>query len=171
MNIRPAQIADASAIASLLNVSYRGDTSRAGWTTEADLLDGLRTTPQEITALILGIDSLFLLACEEAKLIGCIHLSKQNNTAHFGMFSIAPTRQNCGLGKQLLLAAENWAQQHWQSHQYKMLVITQRAELIAYYERRGYRRTSTSHPFPRNPVLWTPKVDGLVLEEMEKRLT
>ena len=42
-DLLPATVQDAPEIAILVNSAYRGDSSRQGWTTEADLLDGTRT--------------------------------------------------------------------------------------------------------------------------------
>jgi hypothetical protein len=52
-----------------------------------------------------------------------------------------------------------------------MSVIACRNELIAFYQRRGYRRTGVSKAFPVNPELWTPKVAELRLEILEKVLS
>ncbi|NBP08302.1 MAG: GNAT family N-acetyltransferase, partial [Gammaproteobacteria bacterium] len=50
--VRVASIDDAAALAALVNSAYRGDGSRAGWTTEADLLGGQRTDPQALEEFI-----------------------------------------------------------------------------------------------------------------------
>ena len=84
------------------------------------------------------------------------------------MFTIRPTQQGQGYGKQLLAAAEAWALREWHIERWEMCVITLRHELIAFYLRRGYRRTGLHQPFPLNPTLWTPKVDGLEFEVLEK---
>ena len=40
--MRVASAADAPALVDLINSAYRGESSKAGWTTEADLLGGQR---------------------------------------------------------------------------------------------------------------------------------
>jgi len=168
LSFRRATIQDAQAITDLVNSAYRGETSKQGWTTEADLLDGLRTTPQEIRQLITGQDSILLLCYRDAMLAGSVHIQKQGNQAYIGMFVVRPDMQGAGIGKQLLEEAETLARKAWEVNSYVMLVIIFRHELIAFYERRGYRRTGQLSEFPVNPALWMPKVSGLKMELMEK---
>jgi hypothetical protein len=54
--IRTATVDDAQEIAALVNSCYRGDSSRAGWTTEADLLGGTRTYSNDIERLMTAGD-------------------------------------------------------------------------------------------------------------------
>jgi len=168
LSFRRATVEDTQAIADLVNCAYRGETSRQGWTTEADLLDGLRTTPQEITQLIAAQDSFLLLCHQDAMLVGSVHVEKQGVQAYIGMFVVRPDIQGAGIGKRLLNEAETLAVKEWGANSFIMIVITSRHELIAFYERRGYRRTGEFSEFPVNPALWTPKVGGLKMERMEK---
>ena len=166
-----AEKLDAGQIAALINSAYRGESSHQGWTTEADLLAGLRTDPEEILRLILSDDSMFLLCKAEAELVGLVHLQKQAEQVCLGMLAVSPLLQGRGIGKQLLAAAEKAAQETWGVSKSVMSVIACRNELIAFYERRGYRRTGVSKTFPVNPELWIPKVAGLRLEMLEKALS
>lgn len=161
---------DAGPIAALVNSAYRGESSRQGWTTEADLLAGLRTDTEEILRLISSEDSMFLLCKAEAELIGSVHLQKQAEQVCLGMLAVSPALQERDIGKQLLAAAELAAQETWAVNKAVMTVIACRNELIAFYQRRGYRRTGVSKAFPVNPGLWTPKVTDLRLEILEKIL-
>src|SRR5690625_7214253 len=43
---RHATVDDIDAVVALVTSAYRGEASRAGWTTEADLLDGPRIDPE-----------------------------------------------------------------------------------------------------------------------------
>lgn len=114
MNIfRKAIVTDVDAIAQLVNSAYRGESSRAGWTTEADFLDGLRTSADEIQQLIAAESTIILLCLNDAALMGSICIEKAQGAAHIGMFVVNPTSQGQGIGKQLLAAAENLAQQTW----------------------------------------------------------
>lgn len=167
---RRAEPADADELAELINSAYRGDTSRLGWTTEADLLDGRRTSAEEIRALIAADDSLILQCRQHQELLGSVHLQKIADTARIGMLTVKPVNQGLGVGKQLLQIAECEAVRFWAVTRLTMAVIPCRAELIAYYQRRGYRRTGTTMPFPQNPNLWQAKVSGLTLELLEKCL-
>ena len=170
LSIAKAEKRHAGQIAALVNSAYRGESSKQGWTTEADLLAGRRTDTEEILQLITTDASMFLLCKAEAGLIGSVHLQKQNEQLCLGMFAVSPFLQGRGIGKQLLLAAEQAAQEAWGVDKSMMSVIASRSELIAFYERRGYRRIGVSKPFPVNPQLWMPKVADLRLEMLEKVL-
>ncbi len=170
LSIAKAEKHHAEQIAALVNSAYRGESSKQGWTTEADLLAGRRTDTEEILHLITAENSMFLLCRAEAELIGSVHLQKLNARVCLGMFAVRPLLQGRGVGKQLLLAAEQAAQETWAVDKAIMSVIACRMELIAFYERRGYRRIGVSEPFPVNPQLWTPKVADLRLELLEKVL-
>lgn len=163
-----AEPQDAEQLAALINSAYRGEASKQGWTTEADLLDGYRTNTAELARLLASDDSMILLCKNSEELIGSVHLQKNEEKVYFGMLAVRPTLQGRGIGKQLLLAAELAAQQIWSVSTFVMAVITSRHELIAFYERRGYRRTGSINDFPLNPALWTAKVSGLQLELLEK---
>jgi len=165
-----AEKQDAGQIAALVNAAYRGEPSKQGWTTEADLLTGCRTDTEEILRLISSDDSMFLLCRAEAELIGSVHLQRQGEQVCLGMLAVSPPIQGRGIGKQLLEAAEQAAQETWSVNKSVMTVISCRNELLAFYERRGYRRTGVSKAFPVNPELWLPKVADLRLEMLEKAL-
>lgn len=169
-SITRAEKQDAGRIADLVNSAYRGKISRQGWTTEADLVGGRRTETDEIEQLIAADDSIFLLCKVEAQLIGSVHLQRQEDQVYLGMLAVSPPLQGRGVGRQLLFAAEQTAQRTWSVNKLLMSVIEGRSELIAFYERNGYRRTGVSKAFPLRPELWTPKVDGLRLEMLEKIL-
>ena len=166
-----AQATDAEALVALINSAYRGEASRQGWTTEADLLEGRRTDVEDILNLLQQADS-YLLLCrgEEGQLLGSVLLQYVDTEVQIGMLAVRPAAQGVGIGKQLLAAAEAFAQQAWEVERLVMSVISVRQELIAFYQRRGYRRTGIDKPFPQNPALWTPRLESLRLEILEKRL-
>ncbi len=161
----------AEAISNLVNSAYRGDSSRAGWTTEADLLEGQRTDESDVRALIEADDSMILLCLRDDEIVGSVHLKKvDEETAYLGMFVVNPGLQGAGIGKQFLQAAETSARQAWGISKMTMTVITLRHELIAFYERRGYRRTGQFIPFPAESGASVPRVANLRLEKLEKDL-
>lgn len=170
-SFRHALKSDASAIAVLVNSAYRGDSSRAGWTTEADLLTGTRINAEEVMQLIEADDSVVLLCLQDVHIIGCVHLEKTGDAAYLGMFVVQPTRQGGGIGKQFMQAAEAEVQALWGVKKMWMSVISVRAELIAYYERRGYARTGRFKPFPAEIGDEFRLVKDLQFEEMEKQLS
>ena len=171
MDIRTATLADIPAIAALVNAAYRGESSRAGWTTEADLLDGQRVDIEGLAATIATPDNVILVFGEPQEPVGCVHLQRQGNDCYLGMLTIRPTAQGAGLGSWLLEAAERWAAVHWSSRSMHMTVIEQRAALIAWYERRGYHRTGEQRPFPYgDPRFGLPRRDDLAFDVLRKPL-
>jgi GNAT superfamily N-acetyltransferase len=168
---RVATGADAPAVAALVNSAYRGESSKAGWTTEADLLGGQRVDAARLVETIATPGNVILLFEAEGSLLGCVHLERTGDDCYLGMLTIKPTSQAGGLGRQLLEAAEQWAIEHWSSRIMHMTVITQRAELIAWYERRGYRRTGERKPFPYGDDRFgLPRRDDLVFDVLRKPL-
>ena len=168
---RAAAVNDIDAVVALVNAAYRGDSSRQGWTTEADLLDGQRTDHDEVRDMIQQPESMVLLCLDGDALIGTTHLKRAGTAAELGMFTIRPGLQGRGFGTRFLAEAERVARECWGVAAMRMTVISRRSELIAYYERRGYRRTGQYREFPRHhPRYGIPKVDDLVLEVLEKHL-
>lgn len=155
--IIPATTKDADDIAKLVNSAYRGDSSRKGWTTEADLLDGTRTDPSVIKELIEKPDITILKYSEDDTLIGCVELHKMGTEMYLGMLTVKPDLQGTGIGKKLLEAAEAEARtQH--CLKVTMTVISVRQELIDWYKRHGYTDTGKRKPFSFNdPRFGIPK--------------
>ncbi|WP_329741042.1 GNAT family N-acetyltransferase [Dyella sp. A6] len=168
---RVADAADVPAIVALVESAYRGDSGRRGWTTESDLLDGQRTDAADVAATLGRPDSLILLAEQGGKLLASCHVERLPEAGYFGMFAVDPSQQGSGLGKTVLAEAERLARERWQCRAMHMTVIEQRAELIAWYERRGYRRTGQYKPFPYGDERFgIPLRDDLRFELLVKEL-
>jgi ribosomal protein S18 acetylase RimI-like enzyme len=170
LQFRQAAACDAVQIADLVNSGYRGEASRAGWTTEADYLVGQRTDASEVLALIDRRDAVILLCFINSTLVGSVQLELTGDAAYLGMFVIKPDLQGQGLGKRFMQAAEDYVKEEWRVAKVRMTVITLRHELIAYYKRRGYRRTGIFKPFPIEDKRSTALVDELKFEVLEKEL-
>ena len=171
MQLRPATLADAPALVALVESAYRGDASRVGWTTEADLLDGHRTDVDDVRGCIQRPRSVVLLAELDGALVACAHVADEGGAGAFGMFAVTPGRQGGGLGKRMLAEAERVARDDWQLPVMRMSVIDLRAELIAYYARRGYARTGIYKPFPYGDErCGLPRRPDLRFEILEKPL-
>jgi GNAT superfamily N-acetyltransferase len=169
---RAAIAADAPALVALVNSAYRGDSSKAGWTTEADLLDGQRIDVERLAETIAAADNVVLLHERDDVLLGCVHLERTGDDCHLGMLTVRPGLQGAGLGRHLLEAAERWAIQHWSTRSMYMRVIAQRVELIGWYARRGYRPTGERKPFPYGDERFgLPRRADLVFEVLSKNLS
>ena len=171
LHYRRADTRDVAAIVALVESAYRGDVSRQGWTTEADLLDGQRTDPEGVRALIEAPDSRIVLAGNEAGLLASAHLERHGDWAYFGMFAVRPDLQGGGIGNEVLTGCERIARHEWGCREMRMTVISARPELIAWYERRGYRATGETRPFPYgDPRFGLPKRDDLEFIVLAKPL-
>ena len=172
LNFRLANHADIPALIELVESAYRGDASRAGWTTEADMLDGQRIDAENLQKSLDALDSRIIVAEKDGELLACCHLEKQgNDAAYFGMFSVRPGQQGAGIGKLLLAEAERQARDDFQCPRMDMTVIDIRDSLIEFYERRGYVRTGIHKPFPYGDERFgIPKRDDLRFEVLSKDL-
>ncbi|WP_030321869.1 GNAT family N-acetyltransferase [Streptomyces sp. NRRL B-3229] len=148
LTFRDATDADVDTLVALVESAYRGDDSRAGWTTEADILEGQRTDPEGVLAVIKSPDSRLLTVERDGRVVACCQLEHRGSYAYFGMFAVSPALQGGGLGKVVIAQAERLAVETWGVTEMHMTVISVRDELIAWYERRGYRRTGRMTPFP-----------------------
>ena len=168
---RDATAAEVDAIVVLVTSAYRGEASRAGWTTEADLLDGNRIDPEVLRGDIERPRSRVLLASQGGELVACAHVAIEDGAGYFGMFAVRPVLQGGGVGKAVLAEAERVARVDWGLPVLRMTVIDVREDLIAWYERRGYSRTGIKKPFPAvDPRFGIPKRDDLRFEVLEKPL-
>lgn len=146
--LRPATADDVPALVALVNSAYRGDSSRAGWTTEADLLGGIRIDQERLAATIASEGQVVLVHEEDGAIVACVNLARRQGHCYLGMLTTKPTLQARGTGRRMLELAEAWAAEHWQSPEVRMTVIVQREPLVAWYERRGYVKTGETVPFP-----------------------
>lgn len=149
---RPATDDDVPAVVALVQSAYRGDASRAGWTTEADLLEGQRTDDAMVRALLAAPGSTVLVLAEgpaeDGPLLACCHLQERpDGSCYVGMLAVRPDAQSRGLGRAMLGAAEARARAAG-ARRLEMTVIAQRADLIAWYERLGFVDTGERSPFP-----------------------
>ncbi len=169
--IIPATLFDAEAISRLVNSAYRGDSSRLGWTTEADLLDGTRTDAAAISSAIDDPGTTMLKHVEGVEITGCVELVRHGDSMYLGMLTVKPGIQGRGLGKSILMAAEAYARAAGCTSVH-MTVISLREELIAWYIRRGYRLTAQKKPFDfDDPRFGLPKrpLEFVVLEKVLDR--
>lgn len=147
--IRAATAADIPGLHALVESAFRGDSARAGWTHEADLLDGQRTDPAALADAIADPDRMILIAVDGDAMVGCVEVKRAGmGRSMLGLLSVRPNRQATGLGRRLVAAAEARARADHGATRMEMTVIAARGELIAWYERQGYVRTGETRPFP-----------------------
>lgn len=192
--LRQAEVQDIDALEQLLNRCYR---QAEGWTNEADLVGGIRTTRDELLTVIADPKHYVFIypktttgnrdGEETGELLGCIAVdikddagineNTNNKKAYIGMFAVLPELQGHGVGHQILQAAETFAQRHLQSNtqaldknpaRLTMSILSHRPELLAYYKRRGYQLNGNSMPFPVDGNNGEPKRQDLELLELEK---
>ena len=165
--ITKATIEDIEALNKLVQSAYRGESSKKGWTSEADLLGGIRTSEKSLLDTIQTPKTFIFKYSESGEILGCVMLAEKENTVYLGMLTVSPDLQGGGIGKKLLQYAEIFALEKGIS-KIEMTVISVRSELIAWYERHGYVRTGETKPFPMNdPSFGEPKqhLEFIVLEK------
>lgn len=163
--LEKARYDQAQAISNLVNLTYRGET---GWTKETQIIQGDRTNRQEIEIILSKPNAHFLVVNYPQALAACIYVAKEQAHAYIGFFSVHPGLQGKGLGKHVLEQAETFAQRTMGVQKFVMFVVSQRPELIAFYERRGYLRTGRVEAYPLDLGIGVPKVSGLTIEYLEK---
>ena len=170
LNIAIATITDIPAINRLLNSAYRGETSKQGWTTEADLIAGeTRTDEADLKQVMEQEDSVFLkYTNEQHQITGCVNLQQYEDKLYLGMLSVEPQLQGGGIGKQLMQAAEEYAKALHCTAIY-MSVISVRTELVQWYERHGYKDTGERHPFVGDELIGR-QLQPLEFMMMEKKI-
>ena len=160
---------DIGALVVLMDSAYRGENSKRGWTSEADLFIGNKRTDEvTVEKLIRRPGSVFLKYASDEKIEGCVYLHKKENRLYLGMFSVSPSAQGKGIGKKMLAAADQYAREQRCSSIF-MTVITVREELIVWYEKNGYQKTGETLPFPVDERFGIP-TQPLHMLVLEKRL-
>lgn len=159
MSIIPATLTDVPELVVLINSAYRGESSKKGWTTEANLIGGQRIDDEGLTEQMSDPDATILKYTNpNGQITGCVYLQKRGEKLYLGMLTVSPTLQANGLGRRLLQAAEDYARSILY-HTITMTVITTRTELLEWYERRGYAKTGEVIPLnitERNGILNQP---------------
>lgn len=172
MKLAVATGEDVPSLLALVQGAYRGENARQGWTHEADLLDGQRTDAAALASVIASENDRILLAFDRDMLVGCIQLTSVGaGRSYLGLLAVDPLRQAGGIGRMLIHAAETTAAELFGATSIEMTVIRQRAELIAYYVRRGYRVTGESRVFPYGDTRFgAPRVTDLDFAVLVKTL-
>lgn len=170
VTIREALPDDAPAMAVVVEAAYRGE---GGWTTEAHLVEGARSSADDVAAYIADPAHLVLVATRadetwdgraEAgaeRVVGCcyVHRAEGERPSEFGLFAVDPRIQGGGIGARLLDEAR--ARLRAEGTALLMIQVLQsRPELRAWYERRGFRPTGEVLAFPGSGL----RVEGLGMD-------
>lgn len=159
---------DVPLLEKLINSAYRGEESKKGWTTEANLLEGKRIDADGIEKMMTGADAVILKCCNnDNDLVGCVYLKKNDNKMYLGMLTVSPTLQAAGIGKKILKAAEDHAEEN-SCGVVEMRVVSVRPELIAWYQRHGYHDNGQRSPFENGSL--SRQLQPLEFLHMEKTL-
>jgi ribosomal protein S18 acetylase RimI-like enzyme len=167
--ITKATLQDIPALNTLINSAYRGESSKKGWTTEAHLLEGKRTTEEELKEIFLDPKNTFLKYTENDKIIGSVLLVEKEHQLYVGMLTVSPELQNSGIGKKMLAEAEVHAKTLGLST-LSMTVVSVRSELIAWYNRHGYVDTGEREPFPASDIHINVSDKPLEFIHLEKKI-
>lgn len=168
--VQPASLDDIPLLSSLVNSAYRGESSRKGWTTEADLLDGTRIDETALLELLQRPDTVIMLCKDQSRLLGCVELRKEGEKMYLGMLSVHPESQGSGIGKLLLQAGDDYALSQQCSTMY-MTVISVRQTLIDWYVRHGYQLTGERKPFIIPDERWGIPKQHLEFVVLKKKLS
>lgn len=170
MKVVQATEADIPALNVLVHKCYRGPESFQGWTSEANMLDGNRTTPERLAREMSNPSIKFLKGLnEDGEMIACCLTQQQDDAVFTGMLCVQPHLQGSGLGKKMMAAVGAWAKEN-NCSKIKIEVISARKELVQWYERQGFVRTGKATPFPPPTIEFGIPKDDFILMEMEKPL-
>lgn len=162
-----AKLNDAREINDLLNLAYRGEQ---GWTNEHGLVSGHRSVIEDVEASIKAENSLFLIHKQETQLKACICLEQKGEDLYLGSFAVRPELQSSGIGTAMLNAAEKYAIDNFLVRNFVMVVLSDRADLISFYERRGYQRNDINSDYPQHLNVGIPKQPNLKIEQLIKHV-
>lgn len=152
LRTRDAGVEDVPALVELINAAY---------VVEASLVRGLRTDAADIAGKLRA--GTFLVVDDESaepvgereprsgmpiaprRLAACVYLEPRGRSGYLGLLSVQPGAQGAGLGDRLLRAGEARLRSAG-CLAVEILVMSERAELFPWYEKRGFHRGGT-RPF------------------------
>ena len=168
LHFRVARVDDSSEIAQLVNEAYRPAPGMGGWTHESDLVSGKRISHEEVESLIKQEKSTVLVGVLGSMIVTCVHIESEGGNSYIGMLAVSPSLQGLGKGKEVLAHAEEYAVRNFSSNNFVMVVVAARTELVAFYLRRGYKKTGTTMQYPLDAGVGIPKFDALQIETLHK---
>jgi GNAT superfamily N-acetyltransferase len=165
--IRVAAARDVAAITAVVNRAYRPAPGEAGWTHEAHLVAGARTSDAQVEELMTAPGSMLLIGLCCGEVAACIQVEATGGGCYFGMLAVDPLRQGQGLGTRMLEFAEHYATEKLGASRLVMTVVSRRQDLVSFYLRRGYQLTGRVMDYPSYAGI--PSEPGLELVELAKQ--
>lgn len=139
-SVRTAGLADVPELVRLINAAYR---------VEDFFIDGDRTDADDVRAHMQVPGAVFLVAdrADGTGLAACVHVVVSGARGHFGLLSVDPVLQRTGLGRALVVAAEDYCREAG-CREMDLVYVNVRDELPPFYRRMGYRETGATSPLP-----------------------
>lgn len=191
--IRQAKLTDVPALHSLIQSSYRSETSR-GWCTEAHLVSGERISESDLREIIAEDQHPILVAdtnetelpssilpiasaepsgrsvsphsSSQNLILGCIQIQVQSSTrCLLGLFAVLTGLQSKGIGGSLMTAAEAQSVCQFGASIAQVWVITERSDIMAMYLKRGYVPTGKLKDFVLPHLSKKPDLKFAILEK------
>jgi ribosomal protein S18 acetylase RimI-like enzyme len=175
MLLKVAAESDFLEIVQLANWAYRGvDGAAASWNAEAGIVGGQRLSDESLREELAEKPNSALLTWRDepgGPLLGTAWLNPEGEGVWYvGLLTVRPDQQNRQLGRTFLAAAEEYARECG-GRRMKMTVLHVRDALIAWYERRGYRKTGATVPFPYDDERFgKPLKEGLHFLVLEREI-
>ena len=141
--LRRGRKADAGTIAQMINLAFE---------VEQFFVEGSRITIEEVHRLM-GKGTFWLIE-HQAVPAGCVYVEPQGDRAYLGLLSVVPSSQGTGLGRSLMIAAEDYARDMGCKFM-DLRVVNVRPELAPFYNKLGYQKNGTA-PFPADVVTKMP---------------
>ena len=165
IKITQASADDAEEIRDLINLAYRG---KRGWTRETNIVAGERASINDVMSLLKNNDTYMIIATKCNNIVACVCIESKEGKFYIGSFAVSPDLQNNGIGKEILRFSEEFAVNELGASELLMVVISQRKELIEFYERRGYKRTGKIEKYPVHLNVGIPLTEDLTVEYLVK---
>lgn len=168
---RLATPGDAEMLVSLIRSAYRGEASRAGWTSEAEWVEGDRIDAEQVREIIEGDHSSMLIIADGGETVGCCQIADLGHgTAYLGTFAVKPGVQGRGFGRKLIDHAQRQIAERFAASQLEIVVLVQQQKLIDWYRRLGFVPTGASRAFQADARFARPLRDDLYFVVLAKEL-
>lgn len=154
-------------IVELVNAAYRGVSGPRRWTTEAHLVQGDRLQKVDLERQVASGEIVLYAGYLDEKPVCCIALKRDDQVTEFGTFAVDPELHGLGFGKRLLDMVESSARPY--SRIFQVSVVTQNADLIRFYERRGYSRIGQTLAYPVGQRVGEPLIEDISLTVLQKK--